>query len=334
MGRSIHYYNVYISDSNGRKTNLNITSLLDKIIVVDWKDRLRLINDLPVVMFGMKKPGRSVNRTISIGRYRKDVKPYIGDITKEEANLIKEDVIEMVTAVFVPEYKTAMIEYSQYGSKVKDIAEYLNTFLPDKWSVEFEPIDSERSLRDIKRSNDIRNIEIKLNAHSGLVNRFKTSDDSQTKSVIGNIIYNTAEVIKDSLNASVVNLSFGKGRFRNSIFNADEIINMIEMLDIENDNTIQALKVKYKNVSTGKVEEIDLKYVGILKDSIDIDDDLIDWQSTGDKMEVNYNRKNKPGNTAYTKKNYTFIEKELPQIKVKPTGNFRVKVEEGEREEE
>lgn len=338
MSRTLHYYNVFIT-KNGVKTNIYISELLDRIMGIDWLNKLRMVNGHPVVMFGMNIPNNnSIDRIISIGQYRKDIKPYIGDMAIEKAELINEDIIEMITCYFVPNSRTAIIEYNMYGAKVKDICDYLNSFLPsndnEKWKVEFIPIDSERSIRDIKASHEIKKIELKLNLHSGLIDRLISNGEDvneETKSLFATIL-TSAKEMSDKLNTDVLTINFGTGRKKGET-NPDEILGLIELLDIESE-VIQSVKVRYRNNSTGKLEDLDLKYVGILKDTIMENDDSTGWEFVGDKIVENYASKNRPASTVWSNRGFRFIDDRLPDVITEPTEEYRVDVEEGERDDD
>ena len=335
MSRTVHYYNVYLT-KNGKKTDLYFTDFLDKVRLIDWQDRIRMINNAPIALFALKVPQNSINRIFAVGKYRQDIKPYVGDIQFEKADLIRQDIIEMVTAGVIPQSRTVALEYNMYGSKVRDLQEYFNSFFPEgteRWRVEFEPIDSERSLRDVQESNDIRRVEIKLNVHDGLLNRFAEpcQSNEQPRSLFAAIVA-SAGVVNDSLDASVVSLAFGSGRKKDEIMNVSEVIKLVEIMDLEID-VIQSLKVRYRNAKTGRIEDLDLKYAGILKDTIDINDPEIGWEFLGDRILENYFNKNSPGSTAYAKRGYSFSPVIFPTLNSIPNEKYRVQVEKGDRAE-
>jgi len=335
LSRTVHYYNVYLT-KNGKKTDLYFTDFLDKVRLIDWQDRIRMINNAPIALFALKVPQNSINRIFAVGKYRQDIKPYVGDIQFEKADLIRQDIIEMVTAGVIPQSRTVALEYNMYGSKVRDLQEYFNSFFPEgteRWRVEFEPIDSERSLRDVQESNDIRRVEIKLNVHDGLLNRFAEpcQSNEQPRSLFAAIVA-SAGVVNDSLDASVVSLAFGSGRKKDEIMNVSEVIKLVEIMDLEID-VIQSLKVRYRNAKTGRIEDLDLKYAGILKDTIDINDPEIGWEFLGDRILENYFNKNSPGSTAYAKRGYSFSPVIFPTLNSIPNEKYRVQVEKGDRAE-
>ncbi|WP_224654224.1 hypothetical protein, partial [Escherichia coli] len=81
------------------------------------------------------------------------------------------------TALFIPNYHLAVIEYNHFGARPKHIERYLNQFLPKEegnhWDFELLQIETQNSFNDIRQSNDIRSIELKLDLLSNQTNLFE-----------------------------------------------------------------------------------------------------------------------------------------------------------------
>ncbi|TNJ68240.1 hypothetical protein FE784_00845 [Paenibacillus hemerocallicola] len=338
MARRFHYYNVFITH-NSSATRLYFTDFLDKIKSINWQNRIRKINYHPTALFDLTVPNQDqMCRIASIGKYRQQIKPYIGDINSDKAQMIQNDIIEMVTFVAAPLQRTVLFEYNFYGSKVKDIEEYFNSFFSvndprNNWQVVFLPIDSNRSIADIKASNDIKELSIKINAGNNTFTQLleRSQAPNQKNSLFGTLM-STSNLIKQETDAPVIDISFGKGRKRKINLDTKEILGLIELLDIDNNESVQSCKVTFRNSTTGKNETLELKNVGILNDVVlEGDNGNHGWEFIGDKILEKYISKNRPRSNEFAGRGIKFIDSELPRLNTVPRERYSVPVQSGRR---
>lgn len=341
MARKFHYYNVFIT-LNNTATTLYFSDFLHLLEKVEWKNRIRRINQHPTALFHVSIPNADQTcRVAAIGKYRQSVKPYTGDINTNQANMIQNDIIEMVTLVAASMARTVMVEYNFYGSKIKDIEEYFNSFLTmnnptQQWAVRFVSVDSSRSLNDVRRSNDIKSVRFKMHVENNdfalLLNRSQT--EQQKNSLFGSLL-STINKIQDDTDSPVVDLSFGKGRKRKLQLDNAEILRLIELMEVNGNESILSCVVDYKNPATGKYEPLDLKNVGIMNDKIlEGDKGNHGWEFVGDKILEKYIENGRKGSASLLRIPYHDGNLELPKFAHTPSQEYFVPVEEGHREEE
>ncbi|MDU4696377.1 MAG: hypothetical protein E6Y08_11215 [Paenibacillus sp.] len=337
MARRFHYYNVVIT-LNGTATTLYFSDFLQAIMNIDWRNRIRKIKFHPTALFHVNAPNQDQTcRVAAIGKYRQTVKPYTGDINSDEASMIDKDIIEMVTMVVAPLTRTALVEYNFYGVKVKDIEDYFNSFFPvndprNQWGVSFIPVDSDLSLTDIRRSDDIKGISLKINAEDNdfVSTLHRSQNETQRDTLFGSLM-NLANKIKDETDAPIVDLSFGKGRRRKLELDSIEILRLIDLLQVNDNDSIGSCKVRYKSPTSGKYENMELKNVGIKSDVVlEGDNNNHAWEFIGDKILERYIEKGRPGSIAT--RNLLFTEEAvLPVLSALPREQYAVQVEQGDR---
>ncbi|MGO4345553.1 hypothetical protein AB4Z45_08685 [Paenibacillus sp. MCAF9] len=334
MARKYHYYNVYIT-KDGTATRLYFSDLIDLIrLTVSWPNRLRKIKNYPTALFEIAVPQEDqLCRVATIGKYRQNVKPYLGDINTNQAQMIQNDVIEMTTIVAIPQSRLVLIEFNFYGIRAKDIQEYFNTFFNaiapgNNWNVVFDFVSSDRSIHDIRTSTDIKEIDLRINAGSGMfASMLEQAQTVQRKNSLFGKLISISNDIKEETEAPIVNLSFGKGRKRTLELDAREIMNLVDLLDVDNNDAVESCKVTYKNPISEKYETLELKNVGVRSNTVlENDNGNHGWQFIGDKILEKYIELGRPASTVFLDKRIQFIDEEMPEINQLPAAHYRVQV--------
>lgn len=319
MSRTIHYYNCFIT-KNGQPTNLSLCDLLDRIIVLADNERYKTINRNQMSLISMAHPDpnnheTARNRTVAFCKYR-DNKPFLGTKGTDRADEIDDDVLELTSVVFIPHHHMALVEYNHQGCRPKNISDYLSSFLPstpeESWGVSFEVISAPLGFNDIRQSNDIRNIEFKLDITE---NTFR-APQREENSLLGTLVALT-RTSGTEVGANSATVSFGNGRKRKDVIEAQALIRLIEQLDLESE-LFESVKVKYSSPSTHRVEEIDIKNVGIMKQIIMQNDDATAWEYIGNEIQNNFYTNARPGRDAFARFRNAIINEQFPDIVINP----------------
>ncbi len=340
LARKFQFYNVVIT-LNNTATRLYFSEFLDKVQGVDWNKRVRKINNHPTALFETVVPNMDQTcRVGAVGKYRQTVKPYIGDLNESVVQMIEDDIIEMTTFVVSPQVQTVLVESNLYGSKAKDIEEYFNSFLANndprkQWAVHFMPVDSNRSLADIRASSDIKDVQLKFNVDSkdyDLLQQ-RIGNKKSKKTLLENLL-NVGKEIRESIEAPIVDLKFGKGRKRKLELDNAEIVNVISQLNIDENESVLSCTVNFKN-SSGRYEKLDLKNVGIKSDFVLRDDKgTHGWEFIGDKILEKYIETGRLGGIAQRNLKFHDENVDMPKLSSNVPEKYFVKMETGEREEE
>ncbi len=314
MSRTVLFFNCFIT-YNGKNTKLPFERFLDKVRLLDEDKRFRNITKNGAQsMLGMVAPNQKKNpryRKVTIGKYR-DNKPYEGQKGTDIATLIKNDVIELTSILFVPDSYLACVEYNHHGPRINNIEAYLSSFLPyseeHKWKVEMLPIQTTLGFADIKASNDIRNIEFNLNLRSKTRNQF---DNKKDKTILEDLFSKVTHA-KDDFGANTSKITFGNGhkRKKEEIIQANKLIELIELIDTQ-DDLYESIRVTFMH--KGKSYTLDLKNEGILKRTIMENDNATGWEYIADKIEEEFIN-GRPGSTKWTSYSKEMIDTKLPEI--------------------
>ena len=188
MSRTINFYNMAIY-KNDNKTNIDLIDLIDSIEQISWENRVRKIdNDITASFPLILRDNYPEKRIIPFGKFRVNYKPFIGSITTSKLQAIKNDVVEMVTMVYDKNYRCAVIDYNMHGLKQKGIELYLSSFLcnndRENWEVKLTPINVEKGINDIKKSNQIKCLEIVLKLDKNSEEVFKEGVKTDYKYVL------------------------------------------------------------------------------------------------------------------------------------------------------
>ncbi|WP_144512286.1 DUF6731 family protein [Bacillus sp. FJAT-22090] len=310
MSRTILYHNVYIT-FNGEKTNLRLSDLINRIVELDDVERHWRAKNLSLLYLktiDVENPLNIYNRSFAVAKYRDNYRPYTGRIGTNVANPIEDDVIEFTCCCYVERSRQLLIEYNHHGSRPNEIARYLSSFLPKNegaiWDICLEPIDATRGLNVIRQANRINNIEFRIDCTQNL-------PDFQAETFLANYILRTVESHIE-FGANIATIKFGNGKRRLEIIQAQTLIQMVALLDLE-DDIFSSVKIEFINAENVK-ETIDLKNGNILKYLILQDVDATGYEFIIDQMEISYDLNHQPGNTAMQRFPNLIRNRTLPAI--------------------
>lgn len=271
MSKTINFYNIAIY-KNDKKQDISILEFIDKIALISWENRVRKIDDGEVTaMFPLYFNDNHINkRIVPFGKFRRDYKPFIGSIDTSKLKSIKNDVVEVVTMLYDQEYRCAVIDYNMHGLKQKGIEQYLTSFLPKKdkevWKVKLEPLISEKGIKDINQSEQVKFLEIRLNLNNRDGNIIRNGIQEEYRYII-QLLNCIGKASKDT-EANTVKIQLSIGNERSGTMNLGAIEYLLEVLNIDS-SIIESIKVRYKDNNTKKLDTIDLKNIGKqLKDKI------------------------------------------------------------------
>ena len=261
----VYFYHVAIYENN-QKTDLNFLEVVDKVNIIMWHNRVRKINEKIVAMFPLAYNNYYIDkRIVPIGLFRTNYKPYVGNVRTPNYKEIQNHIVEMVTMLYDPNYYLAVVNFNSF-LREKSIEDYFSSFLPRNFEIKLIPISYMRTIEDVKRTAEIRSIEIKLKLN-----------DYEEKLVRENVItdYLTLGGLFDSINETAAKLDvktlkihLGVGNSRNASLNIKAVLTLLQLLNIDS-NKIESIKVRYKYMENNEYDTVDLKKLGQqLKDNI------------------------------------------------------------------
>lgn len=274
MSRTIHFFHYTILKDN-QKTDIELIKFIREIIRVEWQNRLRKINNFPTGLFdarGVTLDDENKFLVASLGKFREDYKPFIGDRGTQRLQEIKNEVVEMTHILVDTHYQVIVVEYNQHGVRYGGVEEYINTFLPydnkPMYKFKLTPIFSNKGLGDIAGSDKIRNIELKLKLsefENGLLKKGVKIEDKTPKLLLE--FLGMSDKAKE-IDARTLRIEFGAGQSTSHSMDIDSVMHLLHILDISSE-AIDTLKVRFKDSKSKKTDEADLKNSGgQLRDTI------------------------------------------------------------------
>lgn len=329
MSKTVYFYNVGLY-LNGKLTDITLLDFIDEINNIQ-KDRskvVRKIDDKISAIFRFVSQNEKDVRVIPFGKFRIDFKPYVGELTKSDLIPIDKEVIELVTMYYNNSYKFACITFNQNGLKIRDVENYLNTFLPskstEKWEVKFEPIIINKGLEKVKKTNQVKKISIELNLENSS-KRF-LNENIDIKFGFLKALTTSAE---EELEANILKLEFGVGKKQKATMDLESILYLLNLLNIDAEY-ISSLEVTYKDNSNEKIDVVNLKKQNVeLKDKILTNSSdknppteivSIDIKKIVEKHKQNIVR-------AYRKYWSNLVSEEMPKLILEPLDENKVKIQ-------
>jgi len=319
MSTTIHFYNCFLRH-NGNITNNSVSDFLDGVISLDEGQRF-VDNELgeysliEMIMPTQNPNNNQLDRIVGFANYR-DKKPFLGTRGTDQKQEINGDILELTTALFIPYYHLAIIEYNHFGARPKHIERYLNQFLPKEdgnhWDFEFMQIETQNSFNDIRQSNDIRNIELKLDLLSNQTNIFE--EDVAQESITYRLLNSPIQAYRD-FGANVATISLGQGRHKSNPMDFDTLLSLLQVIDLESD-VFASVKVRYHSPTARRLVTADLKNEGVLKKVILENEEHTAFESIGFAIsEYYYTQSNRLANQEWRNHATELMGIDLPLIR-------------------
>ncbi len=336
MSKTINFYNIAIF-KNGIKTDIDLLRFIDQIAGFNWDQKVRRIDNNLAAMFPMHlNETYRDKRIIPFGKFRRDYKPFLGNISNSALRAIQndDDVVELVTMVFDQRYRTAVLDFNIQGLKAKDIEAYFNSFFHriegEEWEVKFVPVKSAIGRENIDRSRQIRYLEIKLKLdryNNNILNQGMEVDNDDSRLILN--VLDSFNANRTNLDAKTLKLEFNVGQGQQATMNLDTVKQLLDLLNLDAEY-IESVKVKFRDNATNKLDTIDLKNVGKqYKDKILENDDIKNPGSeyVGHTVLVSYH--NYEGTLSSSHREFLrgMITVEFPRLNREPRPEHRVEIE-------
>ncbi|MDR5659017.1 hypothetical protein RH915_05905 [Serpentinicella sp. ANB-PHB4] len=267
MSKTIKFYNLALLH-NGEKTDVDVLKVLDNIAKLAWNQKVKHIQGNFSAMFPMYLNERHKDkRIIPFGKFRRNYKPFLGNIANSNLREIQDDVdvVELVTMVYDQKHRTAILDYNREGLKEKDIVVYLNVFVQNSmgsdWEFKFFPIISSTPKEEVLKSSEFRSVEIKLKLDKfteNVVNQGIQVNSSDNVMILD--VLKMFEANNTTLDATTLKFELNVGNKQNVTMNLESIRQLVNTLNLDSDY-IESIKLKYRNISNGKLDTVDFKNI-------------------------------------------------------------------------
>lgn len=256
MSRMIYFYNVGIYKNN-EKTNLNFNCLLEQINFHEvWLNKVRKTKQGPTAMFPYYE--EHSKKIVPMGKFRVDYQPYVGQINSSELKDIRDieqnaDIVEISNFVYDSDNRLLILENNPQGIKKRDIEQYFNTYLPKEednlYEVKLHEVKQKNNIDDIKKSKQVRYIEIKMDPKNFNENVLIVREENRMIcELLDNLIQGT-----NSFEPNVLTLEIKSSNGKKGTIDLKYVKKFLASINLEH-NFFKGIKVRYRNNET---EELD-----------------------------------------------------------------------------
>ncbi|MGL4511288.1 DUF6731 family protein [Cetobacterium sp.] len=329
MSRNIRVYKPVIKFNN-RVVGVDFGLILQVILMNNRKNNLRRINGYPTLLNFYDNFNSAQFFGGSLWKYREKYRPYTGELDDFNIEQITGTLVETTNFVYDRELNLICFEFNREGSSEADLKRYLNSFLPEEYSIEFNKIYNETTLTNVLMSNRVRSLEIKFDLNSQDENLFRDAFRENQHPFFGIFrgVVNSCHGTGEDLGANFAYWKFDLGRAQGT-FNLDTFRVVAEGLNLESEK-IAAVKVKFDE-GNGTLKEYDLKSIGkhytfkILENDMDQNPSS---QRVTNELFTTYNNAHRMGFVGYPNVGRDGEEHDfnLENISRVPVGDFRIEL--------
>ncbi|MBC2850288.1 hypothetical protein H5J22_02375 [Cetobacterium sp. 8H] len=261
MSRTIRVFRPIVKYQGG-VINFNFDDFLGRIFNNTRENNLRLVNLYPIIL---KRHPHEFNVMDYVGgvfwKYRRNYKPYTGELNIDTIAQIDGTVVETTNFIYDRAINCIALEFNREGILEKDFIRYIETFLPQDYSLELSKVYEQITLDEVLNSNRVRSLEIKLNLNSVEENILRENFQEERNGFVDwfNGVVNASQNTGDNLGANFAYWRFDLGRGRGT-FDLETFRTLAETLNLESEK-IESVKVKFDG-NNEKLKECDLKNIG------------------------------------------------------------------------
>ena len=260
MSKTVYFYNIGIYH-NEKLTGLSFLDFADKIKSAqsNRNNVLRKVNEKIIASYPFAYNKNDKIRVMPFGKFRLEFKPFVGDFIESDLLRINKKIIELTTIYYNDTYRTACIVNNPQALRILDIEEYFNSFFENdennKWEIIFQPIIVNRGIEKIKKSKQIKTVQLALNLKSSQENFIKKGIDENDLNAF-NVF---TRKVKNDFQANTLSISFGigKGKKQQTI-DLERMFYFLDMLSLDND-IVKTANVVYMDDTTEIFETAKLK---------------------------------------------------------------------------
>lgn len=206
----------------------------------------------------------SLNRrqmVIPFGKFKDKNKPYWVNINKhlEEVPI---DLYDINSLAYDIDYNVMLFTTNKEGPSVRNVEEYLNTFIPTNTglSVEINPIVYNAGIEKVRNAELVREITLDLDLGRALNNFYKQEIRENTERELIDSFRKIAVSAKDDGDGRTLSLRLGLGKNakKYDTLNINSMLQLLEYINIEED-FVREITVHYKDGKDEKIDKARLK---------------------------------------------------------------------------
>ncbi|MEI6857897.1 DUF6731 family protein [Psychrilyobacter sp.] len=164
MSKAIKFYKPTIK-YGATYTNISFNEILNNIFRNNRNDSIRKIKEFnTIIQIHTDDSFDESLLSILFLKYRSEHLPYTGSIEEEALEARKDKtIVEITNLIYDKNQNILLFEYNAEGHKEKQLEEYIESFLPEDYTLRLRSISDDYSLDQILNTGRARSIDFKLN---------------------------------------------------------------------------------------------------------------------------------------------------------------------------
>lgn len=269
MGKRVDFYTMTIY-KNGRKTDYKIDVFLDDIgnILFGSKNdinKTKSIAERQIRLFSYFRKAESGQVVLPFGKQKQTNKPFMAD-DKDNLEEIPRDLYDVNSLGYDKNYNIAVFTTNNQGPTIRNVEEYLNSFIPDGINAELriEPINYNAGIESVRNAELVKCVTFNLDLGQSLNNFYIGEIENNRDTGLINAFRNIAESSKNTGESRTLSLSMGLGHNkRSATLNINSMLYLLEKINIEA-SFVKEIIVTYKNGTEDPIDFAKLKNSNIL----------------------------------------------------------------------
>lgn len=267
MSKNVNFYTICLKSTEGI-TNYSISNFLKSIdndIQSEGMNLVRYVNNKYVRVFPFYYVDRGNQFVIPFGKL-KSKNPYWVN-SSNDLEEVPEKLFDINSLAYDPDYDVMLFTTNKEGPTIKDIQEYLNTFIPPHIGLKMsiEPIMYNTGIEKVRNAELVKGVTLTLDLGYSLNNFYIEQIAHNQEHGLIKAFKNIAETVKDEGDGKVLTMSLGLGRCgkKSDTLNLESIVYLLEQINISQD-FVREIVVSYKNGTEDKIDTAKLKNTNLI----------------------------------------------------------------------
>lgn len=264
MSKKVEFYTVSVKQNNV-VTDYAVSDFFENLNPFFEKSKKvnidRKIGEKYIRLFSYYYSLNHHQMVIPFGKFKDKNKPY-WLINNEHLEEVPADLYDINSLAYDIDYNVMLFTTNKEGPSVRNVEEYLNTFIPTNTglSLEINPIVYNAGIEKVRTAELVREITLDLDLGRALNNFYKQEIRENTERGLIDAFRKFAVSAKDDADGRTLSLKLGLGKYAKK-YDTLNICSMLQLLEYINigEDFVREITVHYKDGKDEKIDKARLK---------------------------------------------------------------------------
>ncbi|MGC4018930.1 MAG: hypothetical protein QM793_06705 [Muricomes sp.] len=266
MSKRIDFYSISLHNGNG-PVNYSIRIFLESIDnKMDDMNTVRAVGEKWIRVFPYYFSNDRRQFVIPFGKLKDKNKPYWFN-NENHLEEIPASLYDINSLGFDTQHNIMMFSTNREGPSVRDVEEYLNTFIPNHMglSIKIDPLMYNTGIEKVRNAELVKSVTLNLDLGRSLNDFYLNQIDYNAPHPLTTAFRAFTEVAKDNGESKMLSLTLGLGRNgkKEDTLNLESLLYLFEHINIGAE-FVKEIKVKYKDGQDDKMDVAKLKESNML----------------------------------------------------------------------